>query len=85
LVINETASVAEQGGIMQARGGVSCVYNLEVIVDQDATPVDWDDVLAAFLLRYVRRSAAPAGASTAERFTNREARKVCNECFSTSV
>jgi len=29
--------------------------DLDVVVDQDLDPVDWDELLATFLLRHVRR------------------------------
>ena len=58
---------------------------LEVVVDQDAEPVNWDEVLATFLLDYVRKRTAPADASTAVRFPDLEAKEYCNVYFNASV
>jgi len=35
-------------------------------VDPDAEPADWDEALAAFLLRYVRSQAARSAGAAAE-------------------
>lgn len=40
---------------------------LDVAVDPSATPADWDQALAVFLVRYVRsRATRSAGTATAE-------------------
>ena len=50
--------------MVQALDG-DLLERFEVVVDQDAEPVDWDDALAEFLLAYVRpatsREASTAG------------------------
>lgn len=38
---------------------------IEVVVDPDSDPVDWDQALAVFLLRYARSQAARSAGTAA--------------------
>lgn len=39
---------------------IDLLDRFEVVVDQDAEPVDWDEALAEFLLKVVEKRQQPA-------------------------